>query len=213
MFHVHAGACPTSPRVLGVKQVYPGRYAAGAAGASWSRRRRHVLALRAARSCTCCSTLPPRRKPSTCRQLEDRHRRRRHCRTALARRGRSRHRHLRGLRHVRNRARAEPRSTAAGQPRRSRGDPDRAVDACAARPALPIPLVDLRIVDEDMKDVPHDGKASGEIVVRAPWLTQGYLNNPEASASTLGWRLPAHAGHRDHVDPTAISRSPTASRT
>ena len=31
------------------------------------------------------------------------------------------------------------------------------------------------------EDVPHDGKASGEIVVRAPWLTQGYLKNPEAS--------------------------------
>jgi fatty-acyl-CoA synthase len=43
------------------------------------------------------------------------------------------------------------------------------------------PLVDLRIVDPDMKDVPHDGKSSGEIVLRAPWLTQGYYDNPEGS--------------------------------
>ena len=50
----------------------------------------------------------------------------------------------------------------------------------------PIPLVDIRIVDLDMKDVPHDGSATGEIVVRAPWLTQGYFNNPDASEDL--WR-------------------------
>jgi acyl-CoA synthetase (AMP-forming)/AMP-acid ligase II len=43
------------------------------------------------------------------------------------------------------------------------------------------PLVDLRIVDPDMNDVPHDGQSSGEIVMRAPWLTQGYFDNPESS--------------------------------
>jgi fatty-acyl-CoA synthase len=45
----------------------------------------------------------------------------------------------------------------------------------------PIPLVDIRIVDGDMNEVPHDGKAAGEIVVRAPWLTQGYYGNAKAS--------------------------------
>ena len=43
------------------------------------------------------------------------------------------------------------------------------------------PLVDLRIVDADMNEAPHDGATSGEIVVRAPWLTNGYFNSPEAS--------------------------------
>ena len=46
------------------------------------------------------------------------------------------------------------------------------------RAGVPIQLVDLRIVDEQMQDVPHDRKTSGEVVVRAPWLTQGYLNDP-----------------------------------
>ncbi len=48
------------------------------------------------------------------------------------------------------------------------------------------PMVDLRIVDENMADVPHDGASVGEIVVRAPWLTTGYLNNPEASEVLWG---------------------------
>ncbi len=48
------------------------------------------------------------------------------------------------------------------------------------------PMVDLRVVDENMADVPHDGEAAGEIVARAPWLTTGYLNNPEASEVLWG---------------------------
>ena len=49
-----------------------------------------------------------------------------------------------------------------------------------------IALVDLRIVDDAMNDMPHDGKSAGELVVRAPWLTQGYLHDP-ASSENL-WR-------------------------
>jgi fatty-acyl-CoA synthase len=32
-----------------------------------------------------------------------------------------------------------------------------------------------------MNDVPHDGQATGEVVVRAPWLTTGYLKESERS--------------------------------
>jgi fatty-acyl-CoA synthase len=49
------------------------------------------------------------------------------------------------------------------------------------RAGLAVPLVDLRIVDTDMKVLARDGKATGEVVARAPWLTQGYFNNPDAS--------------------------------
>ncbi|TWJ32666.1 fatty acid--CoA ligase [Geobacter argillaceus] len=46
---------------------------------------------------------------------------------------------------------------------------------------LPLPLVDLRLVDEQMQDVARDGRSTGEIVVRAPWLTQGYLKDHKTS--------------------------------
>ncbi len=46
---------------------------------------------------------------------------------------------------------------------------------------LPVPFVDLRVVDAEMRDVPRDGQTQGEIVLRAPYLTQGYFKLPQAS--------------------------------
>ena len=60
------------------------------------------------------------------------------------------------------------------------GSPDAQVEI-RTRAGLALPLVDLRIVDPEMKEMARDGKATGEIVARAPWLTQGYFGNPEAS--------------------------------
>ena len=45
----------------------------------------------------------------------------------------------------------------------------------------PVPMVDFRVVDADMNDVPRDGRTQGEIVLRAPFLTQGYFKKPQAS--------------------------------
>lgn len=45
----------------------------------------------------------------------------------------------------------------------------------------PVALVDFRIVDNEMGDLPHDGQSRGEIVLRAPYLTQGYHGKPAAS--------------------------------
>ncbi|HKJ65533.1 MAG TPA: AMP-binding protein, partial [Desulfopila sp.] len=44
-----------------------------------------------------------------------------------------------------------------------------------------IPFVDLRVVDADMRDVGGDGRSVGEVVVRAPWLTQAYLKDKRNS--------------------------------
>ena len=50
--------------------------------------------------------------------------------------------------------------------------------------------VDLKIVDENGKRLPHDGKASGELFVRGNAIVNGYFNNEEATAQALdkdGW--------------------------
>jgi fatty-acyl-CoA synthase len=60
------------------------------------------------------------------------------------------------------------------------GDPEREVDI-RVRAGMTAPLVDARVVGQDMKDLPHDGETAGELVLRSPWLTQGYVDSPEAS--------------------------------
>jgi len=54
------------------------------------------------------------------------------------------------------------------------------------RAGLPIPLVDMKIVDPSGDPVVRDGQAVGEVVVRAPWTTPCYVGNPEASEEL--WR-------------------------
>jgi fatty-acyl-CoA synthase len=63
----------------------------------------------------------------------------------------------------------------------------------------PLPLVQIRIVDCQMNDLPHDGTTSGELVARAPWLTQGYLKDPKSSEKLWegGW---LHTGDLGTID-------------
>ena len=60
------------------------------------------------------------------------------------------------------------------------GDPEREVEIRTSA-GMAAPLVNLRVVDPEMNEVPRDGKAAGEIVLCSPWLTQGYFDNPESS--------------------------------
>jgi fatty-acyl-CoA synthase len=67
------------------------------------------------------------------------------------------------------------------------------------RTGLPVSNVVIEIVDPQGKPLPHDGKSTGEIVTRAPWLTQGYLKD-EAKSKELwenGW---LHTGDIGFID-------------
>ncbi|MDD2088717.1 fatty acid--CoA ligase [Pseudomonas guariconensis] len=54
---------------------------------------------------------------------------------------------------------------------------------------VPVPLVEAAIVDGDGNFLPADGETQGELVLRAPWLTQGYFKETEKSEELWagGW--------------------------
>ena len=54
---------------------------------------------------------------------------------------------------------------------------------------VPVPLVDAAIVDENGEFLPADGETQGELVLRAPWLSMGYFREPEKGAELWkgGW--------------------------
>ncbi len=63
----------------------------------------------------------------------------------------------------------------------------------------PLPLVQLRIVDEQMQDVAKDGTSVGEIIVRSPWLTQGYWK--DSRNSEILWKNGyLHTGDVANID-------------
>ncbi|MGE0442137.1 MAG: long-chain fatty acid--CoA ligase [Gemmatimonadales bacterium] len=64
---------------------------------------------------------------------------------------------------------------------------------------VPVPLVEVRIVDEQGKPLPHDGKAFGELQVRGPWISSSYYNDDRSPASFQdGW---FRTGDVANIDP------------
>ncbi len=64
---------------------------------------------------------------------------------------------------------------------------------------LPVPMSNVRVVDRSGKEVPWDSSTVGEVVARAPWLTQGYYLDPEKSDELWkdGW---LHTGDLAVID-------------
>lgn len=63
----------------------------------------------------------------------------------------------------------------------------------------PMGLVDMKVVDEQMQSLPRDGISTGEIVVRAPWLTQGYFKD-QKNSEILWHGGYLHTGDMANVD-------------
>jgi len=47
--------------------------------------------------------------------------------------------------------------------------------------------VDMKIVGEDGRELPHDGKASGELLVRGPWIISSYFKGAGGDPLVEGW--------------------------
>src|SRR5208282_4943060 len=175
MFHVHAWGCPYTATLSGAKQVYPGRYAPDV-----------LLKLIAQEGVTFTHCVPtilqmlltaPGSKDVDLSKLKmvvgGSALPRSLARAALAR----------GIDVFAGYGQSEscPMLTAIHLTTKQLSEePERQVEH-RTNPGVPAPLVDLRVVDADMEDVPRDGKTPGEIIARGPWLTMGYLNNAEAS--------------------------------
>ena len=81
-----------------------------------------------------------------------------------------------------------------------------------ARAGLQVPLVELRIVDDEGKELPWDGVATGELQCRGPWVTGGYHNQPidPEKFTADGW---LRTGDVATIDADGYCALPTAART
>ncbi len=80
-------------------------------------------------------------------------------------------------------------------------------DTVAIRTATgrPVPLVQLVTVDAQMNEIARDGESTGEVVARAPWLTQSYFRNEAATAAL--WRGGfMHTGDVGRISPDGTLR-------
>ena len=84
------------------------------------------------------------------------------------------------------------------KPRMLDWDIEKQVDI-RCKTGLPVPNVLLEVLDANGQPLPHDGQSAGEVVVRSPWLTQGYVKDPEKSEDLWkdGW---LHTGDVGIID-------------
>ncbi|HYZ39559.1 MAG TPA: long-chain-fatty-acid--CoA ligase [Stellaceae bacterium] len=70
-----------------------------------------------------------------------------------------------------------------------------------AKQGRPVFGVEMKVADDAGRELPHDGKSMGELLVRGPWIVNGYFEDAEASAAAVdqdGW---FHTGDVVTIDP------------
>ena len=78
-------------------------------------------------------------------------------------------------------------TTNARKPENADWDDDRFLDY-ARKQGRPLFGVEIRVLDAEGKEIPHDGIAFGELEVRGPWIAKAYFNRPGDPAHTAdGW--------------------------
>jgi fatty-acyl-CoA synthase len=77
-------------------------------------------------------------------------------------------------------------------------DEDRKV-ALRALQGRPVPLVQLRLVDDDGTELPWDGESVGEVQVAGPWVASGYFRRGGEGTTDDGWLRSGDLGTLDAV--------------
>ncbi len=179
MFHVHAWGVPYIATMLGLKQVYPGRYDPAT-----------ILDLRAREAVTyshCVPTILQMVLAAADARGDDLSG---WMMTiggsaltpALCQEGRRRGMHIDA-----GYGMSETCPTVAHARTFARDGLDAAAEVAALTAAgAPMPLVAARIVDGQGRELPADGRSQGELVLRAPWLTPCYVG--DATASDALWQ-------------------------
>lgn len=72
---------------------------------------------------------------------------------------------------------------------RSRLDDADAIYADRQLQGTPLPLMEVKLVDDRGRSLAWDGQATGEFLLRAPWVARAYLDDPDRSRDAIvdGW--------------------------